>query len=387
LVSDYGLVQMLWVPTGQSLAKVNPRYAAPELVEGRLTSNSDQYSLALIYQEMLTGQLPFRPLSRGEPRRSRGNTSPKLDWLPACDREIVRRALASDPRDRYPSCTDFVEALLAQTLDAKPATVTIPVPGTWPASVPPVGTAPIPTGKVVAQLVQVAATNAGVREFRGLRYRLGNDGVLYHKCAAWLPGGVARQKMEGFLQKWKAQVIACEQSFLVFHICVAQDFWQRWGRQKRYLLEIRVEVAPARPPSKLTELTVRMEVLGGPLSSRRKLLEQHGPLLTADLNTFLVATPERRIEERYAFSSRLAVAPFSCQAAPLTPVECLGKDISLSGIGFLMPSAPTGSEIFIYPQSRGETPPLAIPAAVTRVCQTEDGLFEAGARFLLAPGR
>ena len=38
---------------------VTPVYAAPETFDGRATRFSDQYSLAIVYQELLTGERPF----------------------------------------------------------------------------------------------------------------------------------------------------------------------------------------------------------------------------------------------------------------------------------------------------------------------------------------
>jgi len=35
---------------------VTPVYAAPETFEGKVSRFSDQYSLAIVYQELLTGQ-------------------------------------------------------------------------------------------------------------------------------------------------------------------------------------------------------------------------------------------------------------------------------------------------------------------------------------------
>src|SRR5438309_2222515 len=38
---------------------ITPVYAAPETFDGIVTRFSDQYSLAIVYQELLTGQRPF----------------------------------------------------------------------------------------------------------------------------------------------------------------------------------------------------------------------------------------------------------------------------------------------------------------------------------------
>ena len=42
------------------LNAVTPLYAAPELFLGKLSRHCDQYSLGIVFQELLTGTLPFQ---------------------------------------------------------------------------------------------------------------------------------------------------------------------------------------------------------------------------------------------------------------------------------------------------------------------------------------
>src|SRR5262249_39581962 len=114
-LADYGLVQLLWLPGGQPAAFLNPRYSAPELLVGTHSPAADQYALALIYAEMLSGYHPQslrRPSGKSGPfRRSSGrpgDTIPApagkidLDMIIASDRDILARALHADPGQRYP---------------------------------------------------------------------------------------------------------------------------------------------------------------------------------------------------------------------------------------------------------------------------------------------
>jgi hypothetical protein len=64
-------------------------------------------------------------------------------------------------------------------------------------------------------------------------------------------------------------------------------------------------------------------------------------------------------------------------------VECRGKDISYTGIGFYAPFQPPSGRIFVYQQNSPEESGFPIPAAVMRVQKTADGWYEAGARFLI----
>ena len=68
-IVDFGLAELVWLPGGLQPAALNPRYTAPELLAGQVKPTSDQYSLALIYLEMLTGIHPFRNLSPRQARR------------------------------------------------------------------------------------------------------------------------------------------------------------------------------------------------------------------------------------------------------------------------------------------------------------------------------
>src|SRR5947209_18762201 len=58
-VADFGLVKDLEGTQASVTGGVTPVYAAPETFDGYVSRFSDQYSLAIVYQELLTGQRPF----------------------------------------------------------------------------------------------------------------------------------------------------------------------------------------------------------------------------------------------------------------------------------------------------------------------------------------
>ena len=59
-VADFGLVKHLERNSSSGMmGGVTPLYAAPETYTGKISQNSDQYSLAIVYQELLTGHRPF----------------------------------------------------------------------------------------------------------------------------------------------------------------------------------------------------------------------------------------------------------------------------------------------------------------------------------------
>lgn len=110
-VADFGLIKDLRDQNQSLVGGLTPTYAAPEIFDGRPDRRSDQYSLAIVYHEMLTGRLPFSGRSAGELARQHVHQPPDLEALPPPDRPIVLRALAKHPRDRFLSCREFIDKL------------------------------------------------------------------------------------------------------------------------------------------------------------------------------------------------------------------------------------------------------------------------------------
>jgi serine/threonine protein kinase len=112
-VADFGLVKELASRTQNSLVSgMTPIYASPEMFDDEPSAHSDQYSLAIVYQEMLVGTLPFPGRTAAQLAKQHTQAEPQLMALPAADRPAVARALAKNPTERFPSCKAFVDALL-----------------------------------------------------------------------------------------------------------------------------------------------------------------------------------------------------------------------------------------------------------------------------------
>jgi serine/threonine-protein kinase len=105
-----------------------PNYMSPEQARGRRAgAHSDQYSLAVVAYEMLSGQIPFQAESTAslvfkvaaEPPPSIRQVRPEL---PEEVDVVLERALAKEPGERFETATAFVEALaeaLAERQDRK----------------------------------------------------------------------------------------------------------------------------------------------------------------------------------------------------------------------------------------------------------------------------
>jgi eukaryotic-like serine/threonine-protein kinase len=110
-VADFGLAKVFEGGRGTVTGGVTPVYAGPETFEGYVSRYTDQYSLAIVFQELLTGTRPFNGSNTKQLVMQHLNGTPDLDHLPAADRPVIAKALAKKPEDRWPNCSDMVRAL------------------------------------------------------------------------------------------------------------------------------------------------------------------------------------------------------------------------------------------------------------------------------------
>jgi serine/threonine protein kinase len=121
-LSDFGLSKQSLAPTGltatgQFLGTLD--YIAPEQIEGRpVDGRADLYALACATVEMLTGVPPFRRAENVALMYAQLSEPPPLlrerrPELPAAIDQVMGKALAKSPGDRYAGCMDFATALKA----------------------------------------------------------------------------------------------------------------------------------------------------------------------------------------------------------------------------------------------------------------------------------
>ena len=152
-LSDFGLARGVKSVSGLTQAGQflgTPDYSAPEQISGReVDGRADQYALGCVAYALLTGSVPFKRevpmavlyahLSAPPPRVT--DLRPDLDG--AVD-QVIARAMAKEPDDRYDSCGDFADAL-REALSVEPYDPSRPVrPGTHTWWVRPAGSGPPP---------------------------------------------------------------------------------------------------------------------------------------------------------------------------------------------------------------------------------------------------
>ncbi len=122
-VADFGLIKDIQSNSLSVMGGLTPTYAAPEMFDGRPGRFSDQYSLAIVYQELLTGTLPFRGRTTAQLANEHLNKAPNLESIPLLERPILSKALAKRPQLRFSDSREFVAALeRVHTQMAHPAT-------------------------------------------------------------------------------------------------------------------------------------------------------------------------------------------------------------------------------------------------------------------------
>jgi hypothetical protein len=93
-----------------------PLYMAPEQIEGRVADSdgaTDQFALAVIAYEMLAGRNPFQADTAGEVFALVLHSDPRPMGVGRDVELVVRRGLAKSNRQRFPTITDFADALRA----------------------------------------------------------------------------------------------------------------------------------------------------------------------------------------------------------------------------------------------------------------------------------
>jgi serine/threonine protein kinase len=147
-LSDFGLAKTESAATLTNAGEFvgTTGFAAPEQIDGRPPRfASDQYALACVAFTLLAARMPFRhrhpeavlwaQMSQPPPRV----TAMRPD-LPAAADEVLARALAKNPLDRFPTCADFVNALDLALAGQAARPYVSPAPYISPAPFPPAPT-------------------------------------------------------------------------------------------------------------------------------------------------------------------------------------------------------------------------------------------------------
>jgi len=166
LLADFGLARSADSVSGLTATGTvmgTPSYMAPEQAMGKaLDARADQYALACIAFEMLTGRVPFKADTPLAVLHQHVAVPPEpvtsfIGGLPPGVDDVLSKALAKDPKQRYESCTGLVSALAAVFGLSIGSAVAVSAPSRVVAPPPP----PAPTIHGAPTLLDSAGTAAG----------------------------------------------------------------------------------------------------------------------------------------------------------------------------------------------------------------------------------
>jgi serine/threonine protein kinase len=165
-LSDFGIARVLGSNLTGSLIVGTPSYMSPEQANGlSIDGRSDIYSLGVVLFEMLTGREPYEaetPMALllkhiNEPMPSVREFRPDV---PEPVAQVVHKATAKEPNQRYASATEMIAAFSAALSDAaeesptKPPTVSSKAPATEPSA----ATAAMPSDPALSSPAPVVPT-------------------------------------------------------------------------------------------------------------------------------------------------------------------------------------------------------------------------------------
>jgi serine/threonine protein kinase len=137
LLTDFGVAKLSTATSSISHnVRGTPTYMAPEQWNGEPVPATDQYALAIMAYEILTGRPPFQGppmrmmyLHANEPPQPPSMLNPRI---PEEVNAVLLKALAKNPQDRFTSISAFAQAL-QQALQSADGTTIVKNPITPPA--------------------------------------------------------------------------------------------------------------------------------------------------------------------------------------------------------------------------------------------------------------
>ncbi len=380
ILLEFGLAELVWLPLGQPPASLNPRYAALELFDGLISDACDQYSLALIYQELLVGLHPYRNLNPRQMASAKLRGQPDLGLLPAPDRPIVAQALAAEPEKRFRSCREFILALEEATRlteqgpgdRAGPATR---VPGAQPTSA---AASVVPAWQqAIDELVHAAGRGQEVHGSGQVYYRLAPGVELVQHAWARLAPGMARLKLAAFREQWRADVLEHDEHRWLAEVRMSAGLLQRYlGRVPGMLVEI-VLGKPRGSAGQVVPVRIRLEPLDCARGRAVLVLGELGAALVNSLHTYLGTQSTRQEQERFPLHQPVHVQSRTAGSALSGQLRDIGRE----GLSLLLSGAlPVGAVTLTL--NRWASPAvIQVPGWVSDCQPLGDKLYEVEVRL------
>ena len=132
VITDFGIARAITVAQGERVTSTGlgvgtPLYASPEQATGAetLDGRTDIYSLGCVLYEMLSGEVPLAAATPQAVQARRMSETPAAihplrDTVPPLLDQVIGKALARLPADRWETAEKFGQAIMTATMDATP---------------------------------------------------------------------------------------------------------------------------------------------------------------------------------------------------------------------------------------------------------------------------
>lgn len=382
-VADFGLAQVLWLGSGRDIAQRNSRYAPPELFSGRVHRSSDQYSLALMYAELLSGAHPFVAASTA----AAWSEEPDLSKLTDRDRDVIARALDKDHARRWRTCSEMLLALEGiqheDTQEGRPADRFCAM-----LQGPRKPTTPRGYGKPLtdvrdklAELVKSVSGKSRQPDKAEVPQIAPAGDVITYTFKAGLPIGSARDKLESFQLPWPSERIRHDDDGLVIRVDVPANLWRRClGKSSSLVVHVQQQRVQPRVATPI-EITTRIIAFDCGRQRGKIFLDSMSPLILESVRNLFLLNSERRSEDRVPWPHPIKVIPLLASGRHDVALAGQGKDISLNGMGFYLPSELRTAEVLIELPNLIHPPAIHIAATLVHARRGADGWYDVGAVF------
>jgi serine/threonine protein kinase len=384
--TDFGLLPFYWLALGGSPADSNPRYAAPEVLEGKCSPRCDQYSLALIYAEMVSGYHP-RPQ-----RSSIQQRSAKIDltFLSSKDQQAVEKALDPDPSRRYANCREFVSALgyhFSNRRRNQP-------PVQWPSvaflrqlkqGLPFAVEAGLPEWKPYLQDFLFQATQVqSLHATRSCQYLEFAGQVLVSQVPIRVHDTIIGDRVRQFAAHWKCRAQQPQPNQYRFVVQKPGNSWN-WLTGGSPALEVQLDLQPpSSQPNLFLGALITIRPLGNPKAGSAEMVYRLGADLIEGLCLLLQVNREQRQHVRLPYSGQVTLIPINEDDQLGPPVSAVARDISLGGILFhaAKPLNTSCTYVILDPEPRPDS--VALLAQILRAEPVPQGC-DIRAKFLDMP--
>jgi hypothetical protein len=192
----------------------------------------------------------------------------------------------------------------------------------------------------IDELVTVAARGQEVCGSGQVYYRLTPGHELVQYAWAKLPPGMARLKLAGFLEQWRAEVVERNDQRWLLDVRTPSNLWQRClGRAPRLLVEIVLGGARG-SAGQVVPVRVRLEPVDCGRGKAMQVLTELGPQVLSSLQTYLGTQTTRQEQERFPLAQAVHV---QSQTAGLAVTGRL-RDIGREELSLVLPcSLPHGA--------------------------------------------